>query len=548
MRAVTTAGRPGAQARRFLVVATLAAPVLLGLYVFRDYGLPWDEPVQRTLGRQAWRFAFEGNPAYLSNPDRYYGVAFEMALFAAERLLGLEGQARDVFRMRHLLNFLAFWGASLCLFDLARRRLGSSRLGLVAVLALLGSPRLFADAFYNTKDLAFLSFFVVGVFTLDRFVERPSVFRAVAHGLACAFATDIRLAGALLPAMTLLAFAVVERERDRSGRRARLATLGWFCAAAGAGVIAFWPFLWADPVARFLASFRRMAHYPWDGEMLFAGRVVSASELPWSYVPVWIAVTTPLGLFPPFAVGAFQAARLLVAREGLPALGRARGGVLLVWLLAPVALAIALRSVLYDGWRQLYFVYPAFVLLATAGLGSAWRTLRSRGASGWLRLPCVAVIAFFAIDMAATTAWMVRWHPHQNVYFNAAAGNAEQVSRRFELDYWGLGCRRLLEQILATDSRERIAIRAPAGPCWHNVRLLPPVERRRLVPASAESEADYVVQHHRNHLHPPPVAEAGLGVRVDGLLIASARRIDRAAGPPAASGADATADRRRESR
>jgi len=84
-----------------------------------------------------------------------------------------------------------------------------------------------------------------------------------------------------------------------------------------------------------------------------------SSELPWHYIPVWIAITTPsahLALFViayrrhPLAPGdaawscgrVTRSCRTLFPRPGLPA----------------IAAVIALHSVLYGGWLHLYFIYP----------------------------------------------------------------------------------------------------------------------------------------------------------------------------------------------
>jgi hypothetical protein len=525
------AGR--ARARALLTGLALAAPLVLGLVVHRDYGLPWDEPIQRTLGRQAVRYALSGHPAYLSNADRHHGPAFEMTLFLLERSLGVEGgDAREAFFLRHLLTFVAFWAAAVCLFDLVRRHLASAAMGLVAVALLFTSPRLFADAFYNTKDAAFLSFFVVAVWTLDRYVAKPGLARAAVHGLACGYATDVRVAGLLLPALTVLALAVTETGRGAPGRSRRLASVTAFAAAGGLAIIAFWPLLWTDPLGRVGESVRLMAHYPWDGEVLFAGRVLRARQLPWSYAPVWIAVTTPLPLLAFAALGLAAGAWSL--RPGTARLPerRARTAVVIAWLATPLATAALLGSVLYDGWRQLYFVHPAVVFLAAVGVDA---TTRARAGGGRRAALATAALALLGVGTISTAAWMVRWHPHQNVYFNAAAGGADRVASRFDVEYWGLGCRRLLERVAAADRRPRIALFAATPPCWTNVRMLEDADRRRFVRVDDPAEADYVVRHYRR-LVPSPPAEAlpTLSVRVDGLLVATAQpAADRtpAAGP-----------------
>jgi hypothetical protein len=506
-----------------IVVAALAAPLAIGLGVFRDYGLPWDEPAQRTIGRQAWGLAFEGNPPYLSNADRSCGPAFEMLLFGAERYLGLEGDARRVFFMRHLVTYLVFWISSVALFDMVRRRQGAP-LGLVAALLLFCSPRIFAGAFYDTEDLAFLSFLVLAVWTLGRYVERPSHARAALHGVLCAFASDVRLAGVLVVAMTLAAFPLGEAGRGLSGRRARVATVLTFLGAVCAAGVAFWPLLWHDPVRSLIDSVRRMAHGPGPGDVLFLGRLVPATDLPWYYVPVWIAISTPPVFLAFFAVGTVRALRESCV-PGVPLTTRADRLLLLTWFSAPILLGIVLRSVQYDGWRQLYFVYPAFVMLATLGVESAWRVARGAARPAWLRAAASAALLALALDVAVTATWMARWHPHQNVYFNAAAGGPERIAGSFDVDDRGLGCRRVLEQLLEVEPKGRIAIQSPGGACWASTRLLPPAERGRFVNARSPGEADYVVAYHRRLVPVPSVPDERLAVRVDGLLVASARRV-----------------------
>jgi hypothetical protein len=89
------------------------------------------------------------------------------------------------------------------LYQLARRRFGDWRLGLLGALLLVLSPRLFAEFFYNDKDVVFMAFFVIATNTSVAFVARPSWRRAAWHALACAFAIDARIMGVLLPIATL---------------------------------------------------------------------------------------------------------------------------------------------------------------------------------------------------------------------------------------------------------------------------------------------------------------------------------------------------------
>jgi len=517
----------GARCEALLVAIGLGVPLSLGIIASADYGLGWDESIQHRLARQAWRYVFQDGSGYLRSADRVYGPAFELLLLAAEKALRIE-DIRDVYLLRHLLTFLTFWSAALAFHALARRSFRSWRLGLLASTLLFLSPRIVADAFYNSKDLPFLSFFVIAVWTLFRFLDKPTLARALVHALACAFATDIRIMGVLLVPLSVLGALASGRGggpvSSLPGPRALL-TAAVMAAGYLAGVVLLWPFLWRQPLQRFAEAFAVMAHFPWRDPVLFMGQRSPATELPWLYLPVWIGITTPLSVLLFLPLGMARGLRRFRHRGE----GCAEAAVTLAWALLPVAGVIALRSVLYDGWRQMYFVYPALVMLAVAGIRLAWHLARDIRAKSWKRATAAAGIVLFLADMADTTCWMIRWHPYQNVYFNRLAGSRASLSQRFEVDYWGVSARRLLEYVVTSDSRSEITVFAVEPSVEGSAQMLLRDNRRRLRFVSDPADADYIVTHHRYGTAAAAAADEVFSVRVDGMRIGSVMRGCRAA-------------------
>jgi hypothetical protein len=117
---------------------------------------------------------------------------------------------------------------------------------------------------------------------------------------------------------------------------------------------------------------------------------------------------------------------------------------------SPILAVIILHSVLYDGWRQLYFIYPFFILIAIHGLLVVKRFLAVQKFILWL-------FYFLALlSLADTARWMYKNHPYQNVYFNSLVD--KPIRGKFELDYWGLSNRRALEYIAAHDASPHINV------------------------------------------------------------------------------------------
>ena len=230
------------------------------------------------------------------NVGAEYGPTFELVLAALERLFGLE-DTRDVFLMRHRGTFLAFWCGAGAFFFVLRRVLGAGGLAVLGTCFLILTPRLFADSFYNSKDTVLLALFIVSTWTLVRLLEEKTVLAAVVHAFACATAIDVRLVGLLLPAVTMLGFALerVEKRLDRSLLRRVALVSGVYSACLAGFVVLLWPQLWGAPGSRFSDALTRLdeARQVDNAFALYRGGFVAVKELPWHYLPTWIAITTP---------------------------------------------------------------------------------------------------------------------------------------------------------------------------------------------------------------------------------------------------------------
>jgi len=261
-------------------------------------------------------------------------------------------------------------------------------------------------------------------------------------------------------------------------------------------ITVMWPYLWEAPLNNFAQAFDNMAHFRWDGEVLYRGKMVRSTQLPWHYVPVWIGITTPPLYLLAFGVGLVAIGGQLI-RSGWR-LYRCdeewQDLLCLAMALGPVGAVIVLHSVMYDGWRQLYFIYPAFMLVVVRGLVAVWQWQSAR------RYWRVAVTSLVAVSLLFTVGQMVWLHPFEHVYFNVFAGR-KNLERRYELDYWCLSYRQGLEWIVRHDDRPQIHVDCSLCkiPGELNSLLLPIADRKRIVIESNATQADYVMTNYRVH-------------------------------------------------
>ena len=492
-----------AQFEKLVVFGVFISFAVVGFLIYKDYGLSTDEPFQRAIGQTSLAylanlfgiaFLLDGaspliDPAsvFLSQRDRDYGVAFELPAEFFAKVLHLG--SRDAYYFRHLLTFLVFYVAVYFFYRLIRLRYDSWRMGLLGATFLILSPRIFGDSFFNDKDLVFLSVFLIGIYTLVQFILKPSWRNALWHALACAIAIDVRLMAVLLPAATLAAFLMLTL-RQALPIKKMLGLLGLYSVLLVVFVIAFWPWLWLDPVGHFLLAFRNMAHFRHTPEMYFMGQIISAKELPWYYIPVWIGVTTPIIYSLLFCMGLgvtlkqvwTNGRRLWSTKQELQDL------IFLGLFIAPLLAVIVLHSVLYNGWRQMYFLYPAFLLVAVRGWVWIWAQCHShqRRRNG-VALVLVACLGY-------TGYWMICWHPHQYLYFNVLAG---EFAKRFDVDYFGVSYTPLIKKIVAQEVNKNYSI-FPIWNFWQinyfvNTQILSDDDRKRIISDRSEACSDYVI-------------------------------------------------------
>lgn len=466
--------------------------LFLGLNIYKDYGISWDETAQRETGLTIYNYVFEGNQALLEYKDRDYGAGFELPLIMAEKLLNLD-DSRDIYLMRHLANFLLFYLSVIFFYLLCKEHFNDWKMGLFGSLLLILSPRIFADAFYNSKDLAFLSVFIISIYTLIKFLEKASLYRTLAHSLVCAVLIDLRIMGILVPALSILFVSIrLCYFKDIKIKGYIICLLGLIISLIFL-VILFWPWLWSNPVNNFIQAFINMHKFRWGGSVLYLGEYVNAAKLPWHYLPVWIIITTPILYTFNFFIGLFSSIKKILKNPF--GLEKRNNLIFILWFFLPLIAAILLKSVVYDGWRHLYFIYPAFILISLYGLLSLFKFAKIKFSKNKYKIVNICLVLIISLSLISTAVFMVKYHPYQNLYFNVLAGN--NIGHNFELDYWGLSYRKGLEYILKTDSKESIAINAENPPGKLNILILPEKDRNRLNYTENKNESDYFITNFR---------------------------------------------------
>ncbi|ALD22084.1 hypothetical protein [Hymenobacter sp. DG25A] len=507
--------------------------LLIGGLLHRDYGVSWDEVNNHLNGLVSLNYAARQLAPELAQrvtaghspiPDiRQYhdsdhGPVFEMVVSLLGYVL-TDGDARPLYFLRHLLVFCTFVLGVGGLYYIGRWRFQDWRWGLVTSILLVLSPRFFAEAFYNGKDIVFMALFTLAVAGLLWMRDQPNLGRVLVLGILTALATDIRVQGLLVALPTLAVLLRLPAHAYSSSRRAFLILV--YLTTTLAVAFLGWPYLWATPVNELWAALNQLDSYFWVEPCLYWGKLIPANQLPWHYLPVWILITTPVSYSLLALLGlSQQLTRLFRSRRTWTwSISAQADAWFALWLLGPLLVVIGTQAVVYDGWRHVYFIYPALLLFTVQGLRSLVRAVRTRRPLRWV---AGAFLIAALLELPLTAVRMVRMHPFQQVYFSfLPAPLAEQL---FERDYWGLAFRQGLEWLLIHDASPKLTIQMVSmqEPLYNNSLLLPPAERAR-IQYQPNARARYYITGYRWHpqSYLDSVGREVYHIRADGVKILS---------------------------
>jgi len=470
---------------------------LVGYLIYKDYGVSADE--QNDYRRGAINYdRFVGGPlsqyrkaCHESDTICYYPPLFSMLLY----WYAPGGDTQTIYWRRHQLTF-AFFAFSVFVFFLIGKKIFKDwKIGLLGALFLIISPRIFAQSFYNPKDIPFLSAYVISIYTLLLFLEKKNIFTAILHGIAIGVMCSIRTPGLIVIPITFFFYLFdlfLSRDNWKSYLKAGLLLLISSIIAAGL-VVWFTPKLYTDPLANYIEIFNMMKRYPWGDYQLYMGQNIS-NHIPWHYSIVWFSISSPIFYLVLFGLGCVTLilhslkSRTRVQFRSLRDLYLVGAcGVL------PIITVILMKSNLYTDNRQMYFVYPPLLLISLCGFKVLIDKIRQKT----LRWQLWAAILLIA-GLAYPVYFMIRYHPYQATYFNFLAGSKMSIIKeRFVLDSWGVSVKDGLQYIVRTDPAKNIKVQI-MGKFRGGWSLLPEPDRQRLNILDHQP-TDYIIDTYRRY-------------------------------------------------
>ena len=158
---------------------------ILGFNIYDDYGISIDEDNTRLNGLVSLKYIFS---IFEIEPSNYFknipdinewsesgiGFIFDLPTAFLEYFLNIE-DSRNYYLMRHWVNFIFFFIGVWYFYLVIKLRFNSKYFALLGALFLIMTPRIFADSFYNNKDIIFLSLIIITTYYAIKLIEKNNL-------------------------------------------------------------------------------------------------------------------------------------------------------------------------------------------------------------------------------------------------------------------------------------------------------------------------------------------------------------------------------------
>ena len=439
------------------------------IFVSSDYGISWDEKIQKDYGENILKFYSSGgkDTSYIDRTKliHLYGGLVETICTIATKF-----SSGDIYDTRHFIT--AIFGFIAMLFcGLLAKETGGWVAGWLALLFIFFTPVFFGHSMYNSKDIPFATAYILSVYFIVKFIKqvpKPNFSTCTFLALSIAMAINIRIGGLLLIAYLFLFWflkiiSILSKEKEmESGRvkEIRKSILFPFFISASAYFLGmlFWPYGLTNPFSHPFEALKLMENYEaFDSYNLFESKWIHRWEIPWYYIPKWVWITTPLFI----SLGIFLIPLLLSKKmKLLSGINLNYIGIICFAFLFPVLYIIFKNSNVFDGWRHLLFVYPPLVAVCAIAWNSTFKIISKK-------IYTLGGALFLSYSLLQPAFWMYRNHPFESFYFSPVIGGIDGAFKKYEIDYYGTSIREAVKWIGENTIKSKRGEERTRVRCWY---------------------------------------------------------------------------------
>ncbi len=461
-----------------IIYYIFSAYFFIGLIIFKDFGIGIEEHFQRSSGfywlnyvLQFTDYEFLKNDVsqkivqikdlYPNLPSvelaEHYGVIFDLPMAFLEIFLNLD-KPHDYFYLRHFFSFFIFFISSFIFYLLVLKRTKIYYIAIISSLFYLLSPRIFGNSFFDGKDLLFLSLTTIAFYNYFIYSEKKNFSSLILFSLFSALCTSTRIIGLFFPIsfLLLILFQLISKNENFTKKYSDILIYLIFYIFF---LIIHWPYLWTLELIElktFFENFRVIA----NPEVFFNGNYYISEYLPFSYIPVWIAISTPEIIIISFLIG-FYFSMIRLFKRFITIKGESfyndlwrsfrEKFELFIFLsfFQILVIYLSFNLNLYGGWR--HFLFLNFFVIYYASFCFYLVAIKFKTKIHFKRY-FIILLSFFLLEIVFK---LYEYHPYQSTYFNNFV--SKKMKKKFEIDTQSLSRVEAIKEILK-DSKDKTKI------------------------------------------------------------------------------------------
>ena len=425
----------------------LAFYLIIGCFYSLEVGISHDEYHEQ----KNWKynvtivknvlFKYETDITYVNYTDKFYGIGFQIIsqpiqYFAKDLIVKYQNVSLYGANLlaKHFVIFVSFFISGIFFYLISLKIVGNKFFSGFSTTLYLLYPYLLGHALFNPKDIPFLCFWTACTYfsfvIFDKLTEDkyPNYWDIILLSFLSAFLLSIRITGILIffqYLITFLIFLNFDKLNWKIFLRSIYKKFLIFIFSFALFVYILYPVFWKDPLL-FFTAIEYMGKYYHDVCTLTLGKCMPAKNLDPIYIPIWLSVKLPLIILLGLILLPFVEKKIFINKKKIIFFGTVLGASFLIPLLL-----IFNRVHLYDEVRHIMFLFPLIFMLGTISFYFFSKKL------------------FYILGFATLFLFVVeniKIFPYQYVWFNSPSRFLD-LSKDFELDYWGLSGRELAKKI-----------------------------------------------------------------------------------------------------
>ncbi len=450
---------------------------LIGIYTFKDYGVGIEEHFHRKSGFYWLNFLLNFTDFELIKKTTeikleeiktftprlfpienfgFYGIIFDVPMAFIEAFFEIN-EPKNYFYLRHFSIFVVFLISAFLFYKIIFFRFNNVYLALFGFLIFVFTPRIYGNIFFDNKDIFYLSILTINMFFFVKYLNNKTTLNLIFFSIFCAFSTSSRIIGLLIP----ISFFFILFFEYLSFRRINIffKKIFIFLLSYLIALIIHWPYLWTLNIPTLLNFFDPF-FYAMNPVVYFNGVFFQSKFLPYSYLPIWIFISTPVFLFFLFILGFFSCFRriffrLISIKEDTQIvtndLWKSKTENFDVYIsilfLFTMIIYFSINPALLSGWRHFYFLNFFMVFFACYFINTVY--LKSK------KKTFFKIFVFILFFFSSLTIYDVyKYHPFQSVYFNKLVTDTKK--NKFEIDTQSLSRVHAIKELLKEEGELRI--------------------------------------------------------------------------------------------